>query len=165
MKIVKMRKLLVACMALLVVLSTVACSSTDKDESISDEKNTIERYAKLVDLSKEEIIDILGEEPRYGENQDLEFEKTGIEISLGSIGTASEVVTKITITSGDIDFNGVRLGSNIEDFRNVFGKEFRSGEGYSDFKYNDNLILSVEYSVNKEDTGTIVKAYLLNPME
>ncbi|MBF8984687.1 hypothetical protein IZY60_14165 [Lutibacter sp. B2] len=160
-----MRKILVVCMALLLVLSTVGCSNKEENESIADEKITIEQYAKLVDLSKEEIIKVLGEEPKYSEDQDLEFQKTGIKISVGSIGVDSEVVTKITITSGDVDFNGVKLGSNIEDFRNVFGKEFRSGEGYSDFKYNDTLILSVDYSTNKEDAGKTVRAYILNPME
>lgn len=151
--------------------SNVSVSSVTEEIVISEESTnsiqikTLEEYTKLVDLSKEEIIDFIGEEPVSLDGNELIFANSGIEVTLSDIGVASSVVTKVTFTNSDIDFNGVKLGSNISEFISAFGEELRGYEGIIDFKYKENLILSIEYIADGDDSGKTVKAYLFNPME
>ncbi len=184
-----MRKKLLMIMLIIMVIFIVACSAkTDQEFSEANdeviettgqkedlsivgedtlvlENNKVERYVDFFELTKSEIIDVMDEDAQYDETGSLVFKKMGVEISIGSIGVSSEVVTKITFTTKDIDFNGVNVGSSVEEFTNAFKNEIRSGENYKFFQYNEDLILRIEYNNSGEDRGIVTKTELMNPME
>lgn len=182
------KKILIPSMIALVIVFSIGCGDKKNSELINENSNLGESsnieeavipeeeteaenvkkfadYANIVNLSKDEIITFIGEEPIISDGYNLNFVNSGIEVLLGDIGLASEIPTRITFTTSDIDFDGVKIGANIDEFRNVYGKEFRAGDGYIDIKYNESLFLSIEYITNGEDLGKTTKIYLFNPME
>ena len=151
-------------------LTTELNASNNEESVVEDdvqrtENNTLEKYIGFVSLSRSEILDSINEEAQVVENDTLMFEKTGIEISFGSIGTSTDVVTKIIFTSKETDFNGAKIGSDVEQFIEIFGEEMRSGEGYKFFQLEDGLILNVIIDTSKGSTGLVEQVELLNPME
>ncbi len=169
-----MKKITTLCIAVLLGLSMIAC--TDKQESNvekeeikqdievsqkenvtkEDEKNSLERYEKLIGLSREEIIDGMGEEPNVVDEGGLEFPKAKIRVWFIEDG---KTVDQIFIDDSDVDFNGARLGGKIEDFKNVFGEPVLEDDvsGYSNFDYKG-LVLNVAYDFS---TKEVFAVYLL----
>lgn len=164
-----MKKIIVICIFLL-TLSIASCTNKqeNKDNKSAQEsskqietssinnKKTIEKYAGLIGLTKEELIKAMGEEPNAVDEGGLEFPKDGIRIWFGDDG---KTVNQVWMSSIDIDFNGAKIGETIEDFKNIFGKAIQedTSSAYSNFNYK-NLILNVNYDPN---TKKVFAVYLV----
>lgn len=172
-----MKKITMICIALVLGLSMIAC--TNKDESgvekegttqnvevsqkenmiKEDEKDSLEKYEKLIGLSREEIIYAMGEEPDSADEGGLEFLNADINVWFGDDGKS---VNEIAIYNSDIDFNGAKIGGKIEDFKKVFGKPVveDNASAYSNFDYKG-LVLSVAYdpSVDRVVGVSIMKEW------
>ncbi len=142
----------------------------NNEESLSKgdevkEKDSIENYVKLIELNKEELLKTLGEDVNYDEDKNLNLKNNSIKIYISDLGIDPEVVTKITIFNKNVDFKGAKLGDNIQKFKDIFGKEIKSGEDYLLFKYNETLKLMINYSNNTENKGEAIEAHIYNPIE
>ncbi|PAB59621.1 hypothetical protein [Anaeromicrobium sediminis] len=164
-----MKKIMSVCIALLLGVSMIGC--TDKQEetkevtisdsevsqevnvSVEEEKNNIEKYKKLIGLSKEEIIKAMGEEPNSVDEGGLEFSNASIRVWFGEDG---KKVNQIFINNNDVDFNGAKVGEKIECFTNVFGKPVGedTGSAYSNFDY-EGLVLHVQYDPSTEKVFSV----------
>ncbi|QGU94478.1 hypothetical protein GOM49_04610 [Clostridium bovifaecis] len=166
-----MKKIITVGITLLLGLSTIGCTakqevmlgakvSQEEKATKAEEKNTIENYTKLIGLSKEEIIDVMGEEATPIDEGGLEFSNAGIRVWFGEDG---KNVSQIFMNSSDIDFNGARIGEKIEDFKSVFGKSVLedTGSAYSNFDY-EGLILHVQYDPS---TKQVIAVYLMDEWE
>ncbi|KDR95466.1 hypothetical protein SAMN02745945_02089 [Peptoclostridium litorale DSM 5388] len=176
-----MKKIIMVCIALLLALSMAACtkqedsveneevkqeaaSGSEQSQEAKDssedgkegERKTLENYKKLIGLSREEIIDAMGEEPSVIDEGGLEFSKASIRVWFIEDG---KTVDQIFIDDSDVDFNGARLGGNIEDFKNIFGEPVMEDHesAYSNFDY-EGLVLHVTYD---KSTGKVFAVYLM----
>lgn len=138
---------------------TILASNTDKETKVSkvDNENNIDKYKKLIGLSKEEIINIMGKEHQTIDEGGLEFLNSGIRVWFGEDG---KTVNQIFMNSSDIDFNGARVNDKIEDFKNIFGKPVLEDtqSAYSNFNY-EGLVLHVQYDSN---SGKVIAVYLMD---
>ncbi|WFD11130.1 hypothetical protein [Tepidibacter hydrothermalis] len=136
-------------------------SEVSKKENVTkeDEKNSLEKYIKLIGLSREEIIDAIGEEPNVVDEGGLEFLSEDIRVWFGEDGKS---VNEIAIYNSDIDFNGASVGGKIDDFKNIFGKPVLEDNvsGYSNFDYKG-LVLSIAYdpSTDKVVGASLIKEW------
>lgn len=177
-----MKKIIMICIAISLGLSMIACtnkqeSSVEKEEinqestsapEVSkkakemkeEEKKTLEKYVKLLGLSREEIIDVMGEEPSVVDEGGLEFPNAKIRVWFIEDG---KTVDQIFIYDSEVDFNGARLGGNIEEFKNIFGKTVveDTGSAYSNFDY-EGLVLHVQYDPS---TKKVFSVYLMKEWE
>ena len=174
-----MKKIMMIFMVLLLAVSMAAC--TDKqDSSVENEKVTqestadqkepqeasgdgkeveeknLEGYRALIGLSREEVIEVMGEEPVVIDEDGLEFSKANIRVWFIEDG---EHVDQVFIDDRDVDFNGAKLGGNIEDFKNAFGEPSLedTGSAYSNFDY-EGLVLHLQYDPG---TGKVFAAYIM----
>lgn len=183
-----MKKIVMVCITLLLSISMIGCTNkqessvkkedakqetaestegakeeTTKEEITKEEittkdneKNTVKNYAKLIGLSREEIIDVMEEEPTVIDEGGLEFSKAGIRVWFIEDG---KIVDQIFTQNIDIDFNGAKIGGNIEEFKKAFGKPSAedTGSAYSNFDY-EGLVLHLQYDPN---TGEVFSVYLM----
>lgn len=136
----------------------ISGSEVSQKENVTkeDENDSLEKYTKLIGLSREEIINAMGEEPNVVDEGGLEFPKTKIRVWFIEDG---KTVDQIFIDNSDVDFNGAKLGGKIEDFKNVFGEPVLEDDvsGYSNFDYKG-LLLNVNYDFSTKEVFAI---YLL----
>ena len=136
-------------------------SEVSQKENVTkeDEKDSIEKYMKLMGLSREEIIDAMGEEPNVVDEGGLEFLSEDIRVWFGEDGKS---VNEIAIYNSDIDFNGAKVGGKIEDFKKVFGEPVLEDKvsGYSNFDYKG-IIINVAYdpSTDKAVGASLIKEW------
>ncbi|WBW97183.1 hypothetical protein [Oceanirhabdus sp. W0125-5] len=178
-----MKKIIMICITLLLSITMIGCTNnqesnekkdntnqdtiisaegsqkeTSKEEvTISDnDKNTVEYYAKLIGLGREEIIDAMEEEPTVIDEGGLEFSKADIRVWFIEDG---KTVDQIFTQNSEIDFNGAKIGGDIEDFKKAYGEPTAedAGSAYSNFDY-ESLVLHVQYDSN---TGKVIAVYLM----
>lgn len=172
-----MKKIITICIAVSLGLSMIGCtnkqeSSVEKEEikqeitsaeasqetkeTKEEEKKTLKKYVKLLGLSREEIIDAMGEEPRVVDEGGLEFSNAKIRVWCMEDG---KTVDQIFIDDSEVDFNGARLGGNIEDFKNIFGEPVleNTQPAYCNFDY-EGLVLHVSYD---SSTKKVFAVYIL----
>ncbi|MCM1988562.1 hypothetical protein [Oceanirhabdus seepicola] len=136
--------------------NTKNLNDENKENQTSD--NNYETYLKLIGLNKEELISTLEEEPSPIDEDGLEFSAAEIRVWFDINGQDS--VSQIFTQNKEIDFNGVKIGAKISDFKNIFGEPIEEdrSSAYSNFKYND-IVLSVYYNSETQETFSI---YILN---
>lgn len=169
-----MKKLTSICTILLLGVSMAGCaakqevslgsgssketSSISQETKVNDkeEKNTIDKYIKLIGLTRDEIVNVMGEKPNSVDEGGLEFPSTGIRVWFGEDG---KTVNQIFMNATSIDFNGARVGENIEKFKNIFGKSVLEDKesAYINFDYKG-LVLHVPYD---SKTQKVIAVYLL----
>lgn len=169
-----MKKIITICVVVLLGVSIIGCTnkqesseekaeikqeitsaeaSQETKETKEEEKKTLKKYAKLFGLGREEIIDAMGEEPIAVDEGGLEFPNAKIRVWFIEDG---KTVDQIFIDDSEVDFNGVRLGGNIEDFKNIFGKPVAEDteSAYSNFDY-EGLVLHVQYDPSTEKVFSV----------
>jgi len=169
-----MKKIIMICITLLLGVSMIGCtdkqdisveneeikqdveSSQESKETEKEEKKALEKYVKLLGLSREEIIDVMAEEPIVVDEGGLEFPNAKIRVWFIEDG---KTVDQIFIDDSEVDFNGARLGGNIEDFKNIFGEPVNedSATTYSNFDYKG-LVLHIQYDPS---TKKVFSVYLM----
>jgi len=175
-----MKKIVMVCITLLLSLSMIGCtnkqesslkkedtkqetteSSEDTQKETSEEeittkdheKNTVENYVKLIGLSREEIIDVMEEEPTVIDEGGLEFSKADIRVWFIEDG---KTVDQIFTQNSEIDFNGAKIGGNIEEFKKAYGEPTAedTGSAYTNFDY-EGLVLHVQYDPSTEKVFSV----------
>ncbi|MBM7870881.1 hypothetical protein JOC70_002375 [Clostridium pascui] len=169
-----MKKITAICTALLLSLSMIGCTakqqvglSSDVSKETSDisqktklaekeEKNTVNEYTKLIGLTRDEIIKKLDEKPKLVDEGGLEFPSVGIRVWFGE---DAKIVNQVFMNSKDIDFNGTRVGENVEKFKSIFGKPVLEDKesAYINFDYKG-LVLHVPYD---SKTQKVIAVYLM----
>lgn len=169
-----MKKITAVCTALLLGLSMIGCTAkqqvglgSDVFKETSDisqktkvtekeEKNTVDKYTKLIGLTRDEILKKLGEKPNFVDEGGLEFPRVGIRVWFGEDG---KTVNQVFMNSKDIDFNGARVGENVEKFKSIFGKSVLEDKesAYINFDYKG-LVLHVPYD---SKTQKVIAVYLV----
>lgn len=169
-----MKKVTIICAALVLGLSMIGCTTkqeiglgsgaSKETSSISqetkttenEEKNTVGEYAKLIGLSRDEIVKKLGEKPNFVDEGGLEFPSIGIRVWFGEDG---KTVNQVFMNRTDIDFNGARVGEKVEKFKSIFGKITAEDKeaAYVNFDY-EGLVLHVPYD---HKTEKVIAVYLI----
>lgn len=169
-----MKKITAICSALLLSLSMIGCtakqqvglsSGVSKDtsdisqktkETEKEEKNTVDKYTKLIGLTRDEILKKLSENPNLVDEGGLEFQSAGIRVWFGEDG---KTANQVFMNSKDIDFNGARVGENVEKFKSIFGKPVLEDKesAYINFDYKG-LVLHVPYD---SKTQKVIAVYLV----
>ena len=76
--------------------------------------NSFENYIALIGLTKDELIDKLGENPTTVDGGGLEFKNAGIRVWFGN--SQDKVVEQVYIRRADIEYKGLKVGDKISDF-------------------------------------------------
>ena len=114
-----------------------------------NESALLDRYISLLGLTKEELVNNLGEEPEKIDEGGLEFKKAGIRIWFDQ--TNYKTAEQIFVMDPEFDIQGVRLGEKIEKFKEVLKDPVSDRNGDAHFKYND-IYLSINYDTNTQIT-------------
>lgn len=127
---------------------------SDENYKNKNSKNNLEKYVKLIGLSKDELVNSLDENPVSIGEGGLEFSKADIRVWLKNHENGP--VEQIFTQNKKIDFNGVKIGDKIYSFKKIFGEpiEDDNSSAYSNFKYN-NIILSVYYNPQTKITHSV----------
>jgi len=120
------------------------------DSTASIETNDFVNYLNFLGLSKEELINNLGEEPTTIDEGGLEFKKAGIRVWF-----KEDKVNQVFTQSSDINFKGAKIGDKIDEFKKVFGEPESNENGVMNFKYEDNAYISINYDTNNNDTYAV----------
>ncbi len=120
----------------------------------TSDQSKLTELAGLLGLSKNELINKLGDTYNPVDEGGLEFTNPGIRVWFDDKSITNQVYTD----KSDIDFNGAKIGDNISSFKNVFGSTLSDSSGNAFFKYDDR-ILSVFYDTGNE---TVYAVYLLS---
>lgn len=137
-------------------LSTNQDNNSNNESKSEDTDNSFEKYLKYLGLSKENLISTLNEKPTTVDEGGLEFKEAGIRIWFdpNTFTKVSQVFTQ----REDIDFNGVKIGDKIDEFKKAFGEPVSDNNGDMHFKY-DNAYISVNYDTK---TNVTFAVYLLS---
>ncbi|MTK07336.1 MAG: hypothetical protein F8N38_09650 [Hungatella sp.] len=125
-------------------ITTAAITTAAENESAR-----LDRYIGLLGLTKEELVNNLGEEPEKIDEGGLEFKKAGIRIWFDQ--TNYKTAEQIFVLDPDFDIHGVKLGEKIDKFKEVLKDPVSDRNGDAHFKYND-IYLSVNYDTNTQIT-------------
>lgn len=125
--------------------------SKDSAKNVEKKDNGFDKYIKLIGLSKKELINTLGEQPTTIDEGGLEFKKAAIRVWFKDFGSGP--VQQVYTNNKDVDFNGVKIGDKISDFKKVFGKPIKEdvSSAYSNFKYKE-IVLSIYYDAKTQKT-------------
>ncbi len=125
-------------------ITTAAVTTSAENESAR-----LDRYIGLLGLTKEELVNNLGEEPEKIDEGGLEFKKAGIRIWFDQ--TNYKTAEQIFVMDPDFDIHGVKLGEKIDKFKEVLKDPVSDRNGDAHFKYND-IYLSINYDTNTQVT-------------
>lgn len=127
---------------------TITTDSNEAEPLIEGTENTLEKYVGFIGMSRDEIIEVVGEEPSTIDEGGLEFEKAGIRVWFENDGKA---VNQVFTQNKDVDFKGAKIGDKIEQFETAFGAPVleATSSTYSNFDY-EGLVLHVEYDSSSE---------------
>ncbi|WML32729.1 hypothetical protein [Clostridium sp. OS1-26] len=116
--------------------------------------NSFEKYFRLIGMSKEKLISTLNEQPVSVDESGLEFKKNGIRVWFDY--NNGIIVNQIYIEKSDVNYNGVKIGDTINNFKKVFGKPERedTSSAYCNFKYNG-MFLNVSYDPKTQKTISV----------
>lgn len=118
----------------------------------SDKKLNFNDYINLLGLSKEKLLSTLNEKPNAVDEGGLEFKKAAIKVWFDKKSYTQ--VDQVLIMGKDINLNGVKIGDNINKFKEVFGSPISDRNGDAHFKYNP-IFLSINYDTNTRETYAI----------
>lgn len=124
--------------------------ANDSLVAVNGNKN-FEEYVSLIGISEEQLAQTLGEEPTTVDEGGLAFAKTNISVWFGSDG---KTVEQVYIGDPKVDFNGVKAGASINDFKKVFGDPILEDTSYANFDYKG-LVLNVNYDLNTKNTVSV----------
>lgn len=130
----------------------------DETKAIENTKDTtkvdeFQAYIRLIGQKKDDLNNILEEEPKIIDEGGLEFENAQLRIWLDDKGLVNQVFTM----NKSVDLNGVKIGEDIKKFEEVFGDALSNKNGDAHFKYG-NVYLSVNYDIK---TGETYAVYIL----
>jgi hypothetical protein len=131
------------------VAKTKEAVAVQPSQPAEEDDKSFEQYFRLIGLNKEKLVEVLGEKPNPIDEGGLEFKKAGIRVWFGSDG--NELVEEIWINRADINYNGLKLGDKISDFKEVFGEVTNEDTHSARFDYKG-LVLSVDYDPKTEKT-------------
>lgn len=116
--------------------------------------NSFEKYFRLIGMSKEKLISTLNEQPVSVDESGLEFKKNGVRVWFDY--SNGIIVNQIYIEKSDVNYNGVRIGDTISNFKKVFGKPERedTSSAYCNFEYNG-MFLNVSYDPKTQKTISV----------
>jgi hypothetical protein len=109
----------------------------------------------LSNLSKEKLIQTLNEKPVAIDEAGLEFKKAGIRVWFENMGNGP--VTQIFTERKDLNFNGAKIGDQIDDFQKALGNPVSDKNGDVHFRYQG-IFLSLPYNT---ETGATSCVYFL----
>lgn len=128
------------------------------DESKVAENETkigeFKNYISLLGQKKDDLTTLLKEQPTTIDEGGLDFKNAQLRVWLDKDGLVNQVFTM----NKEVDFNGVKIGADIKNFKEVFGDPISDNNGDAHFKY-DNVYLSVNYDTK---TGGTYAVYILN---
>lgn len=125
--------------------------STDKSK-INDKKMNFNDYINLLGISKEKLLSTLNEKADPVDEGGLEFKKAAIRVWFDKKSYTQ--VEQVLIMGKDINLNGVKIGDNINKFKEVFGIPISDRNGDAHFKYN-HIFLSINYDKNTKETYAV----------
>jgi hypothetical protein len=127
-------------------------NTVSSDQGEADTGKESELY-HLIGLTKDELKQILKEEPAVVDEGGLEFENYGIRVWFDK----ESKVSQIYLLNEEIELNGVKTGDKITKFKEVFGDPIKDENGDAHFRYED-YYLSVSYDTKTLETFSV---YLL----
>lgn len=136
---------------------TEVASAVQANQLVKEDDKSFEQYFHLIGMRKEKLADMLGEKPTTVDEGGLEFAKAGIRVWFGNDG--NQLVQQVYISRVDIDYNGLKIGDKISDFKQVFGEGTNENSGltYANFDYKGK-VLNINYDPNTEKT---ISAYIM----
>ena len=140
---------------------TTKILGTENNENLNESKedtnkNSFLKYISLLGVSKEKLLSTFNESPNSVDEGGLELKKAGIRVWFDQQQNAS--VSQIFTQRTDIDFNGVKIGDNVDKFKKAFGNPISDKSGDMHFKYKEDAFISVIYDSN---TGETIAVYFL----
>ncbi len=107
-------------------------------------------------LSKEKMLAAFAEKPGFIDEAGYELKNEGLTVWFEK-GSEGPIVTQILTKRSDLDFNGAKIGDNIEKFKKIFGDAYFDKGGEAHFKYK-NIYLWFNYdSTNGKTTCAYFK--------
>ncbi len=118
----------------------------------SQYKNMTQLVA-LIGLSKDELIANVNSDHTTVDEGGIEFTQPEIRVWFDDKGKVNQIFT----VSTEIDFNGLKVGDDIQTFKEKFGDPTKESNGEAHFKTGD-IFISVNYDA---ETGKAYAVYLL----
>ncbi|MBC7765416.1 MAG: hypothetical protein H7Y41_02940 [Hyphomonadaceae bacterium] len=139
-----------------------ASQGTIKENEKGDAKATgvsVDTYVSLMGMPKELLTSLMTEEAKPVEQDGLEFPTNKIRIWFEKSGE-QQISNKIAMLSPDVDYNGVKIGDNISEFKRVLGKTTLENKesAFANFTYKE-MVLNINYDpkTGKTTSGNLFK--------
>lgn len=130
---------------------------SDLDQGITkgeaNQYKNMTQLVALIGLAKDELITKVNSNHTVVDEGGIEFTQPEIRVWFDENGKVSQIFT----VSTEIDFNGLKVGDDIQAFKEKFGNPTKDSNGEAHFKTGD-IFISVNYDA---ETGKSYSVYLL----
>jgi hypothetical protein len=98
----------------------------------------VDKYMTLLGIKKSKVLEMFDETPLVLFDSGLEFKKSKVQIWFND---KNDRAIRVLLTSKEVDFNGVRIGAQMDAFDTAFGEvKVNPVEGFGDYLHEGYLV-------------------------